>query len=123
MDADVSVAASKWKLNKPFAGQTDLDIAPCFQLVQSLRFGGIFIIERGPNWKVFGDLAEQSLVLSTIYQEYSEWHRNAAVRLRAISHGASESDWAEIASSELPAMNKSLGGRAKIRLHRMARQQ
>lgn len=119
VNADISVAGSKWKLQTPFAGQTDLDIAPCFQLVQSLKFGGMFVIEHGADWKEFGDLAEQATCLGEILQCYSDWHQSAAARLGGIPNNASEIDFATIVDSELPAMNNCLLGRTRIRLHRL----
>jgi hypothetical protein len=113
VNAGFSVGGSMWPLGTPWCGKDHLDCSPEFQIVQSLLFGDLIVIERGPAWKKFADLKTQQAKLDHILAAYTTWHQNANSRLGKIgnaSHDQFYSTW----SNEVGSIGSVLGKRFSV---------
>jgi|GEM_PF-3376660 len=111
--AGVSVAGSMWELNKPINGIDAVNISPEFQIIQSLFYGDLIVLQRGPDWSRFSSVPEQKQVLTQILTRYSKWHQDADHRLGRIVTDSHEAFFQTL-SIEAKSLGTVLGSRFTV---------
>lgn len=113
----ISVAGSLWALQAPInvnGHEIDsLPISPELQIVQSLFFGDLIVLQRGPDWSRFSSVQEQEQELGQILARYSKWHQNADDRLGCIVINNHE-EFFETWSAETESLGTVLGSRFAV---------
>ena len=107
----VSVLADLW----PNDLGVPIRLAPTFQIVQSLLFGDLFVMESTPTRKLFSSLRQQTDALESVRAVYASAHSLANDRHGPVPLRVTHQGFRDVVDDVVLRLNGALGERGIIR--------
>jgi hypothetical protein len=111
-----SALCDYWHLERPVPGYENLKLAPQFQLVQSLWFGDVFVLERVPSRTTYESVDAQAADVGALMMQFRVLTAQYDDELGDYDTETSHDEFLRIAGRWIDDVNAILGKRCQVRI-------